>query len=141
MLLFVNNAARKTDGRILKQKSEPLSKFKERKALVEKETGHQIKRIRTNGGGEHTSNVFAKYRSGDNIRTIQEEDIHLQFLLHGGTFSRIGHSKLTTFCSCNGVVIRKLLNSCLTPTISIVRSWNVEDITATLHRFWHSGSG
>ena len=40
MFLFVDDATGKTDRYILKHKSEAPSKFKEWKALVEKETGH-----------------------------------------------------------------------------------------------------
>ena len=67
MLLFVDDATRKTDGYILNNKSEALSRFKEWRALVEKETGRQIKRIRTDGGGEYTSNAFATYLAKEGI--------------------------------------------------------------------------
>jgi hypothetical protein len=55
MLLFINDATRQTDEYILKYKSEALEKFKEWKALREKEPGKQVKRYRTDGGSEYTS--------------------------------------------------------------------------------------
>jgi hypothetical protein len=47
MLLFIDDATRHTDEYILKYKSEALEKFKEWKALREKESGKQVKRFRT----------------------------------------------------------------------------------------------
>jgi hypothetical protein len=55
MLLFIDDDTRHTDEYILKYKSEALEKFKEWKALREKESGKQVKRFRTDGGGEDTS--------------------------------------------------------------------------------------
>jgi len=52
MLLFIDDATRHTDEYILKYKSEALEKFKEWKALSEKESGKQVKQFRTDGGGE-----------------------------------------------------------------------------------------
>jgi hypothetical protein len=43
MLLFIDDATRHTDEYILKYKSEALEKFKEWKALREKESGKQVK--------------------------------------------------------------------------------------------------
>ncbi|MCW6190116.1 hypothetical protein [Klebsiella pneumoniae] len=45
-------------GIFLKRKSEALDKFFEFKALVEKECGHYVKVLRSNRGGEYTSNLF-----------------------------------------------------------------------------------
>jgi len=61
MLLFNDDATRQTDEYILKYKSEALEKFKQWKALRENELGKQVKRFRTDGGGEYTSKKFAEY--------------------------------------------------------------------------------
>jgi transposase InsO family protein len=52
---------------ILKYKSEALEKFKEWKALREKESGKQVKRFCTDGGGEYTSKKFAEYLKSEGI--------------------------------------------------------------------------
>ena len=67
MLLFIDDATRHTDEYILKYKSEALEKFKEWKALREKESGKQVKRFRTDGGGEYTSKKFAEYLKSEGI--------------------------------------------------------------------------
>jgi hypothetical protein len=51
MLLFIDDAMRHTDEYILKYKSEALEKLKKYKPLGEKESGKQLKRFRTHGGG------------------------------------------------------------------------------------------
>jgi len=66
-LLFIDDATRHTDEYILKYKSEALEKFKEWKALREKESGKQVKRFRTDGGGEYTSKKFAEYLKSEGI--------------------------------------------------------------------------
>jgi hypothetical protein len=67
MLLFIDDATRHTDEYILKYKSEALEEFKEGKALREKESGKQVKRFRTDGGGEYTSMKFAEYLKSEGI--------------------------------------------------------------------------
>ena len=67
MLLFIDDATRHLDEYILKYKSEALEKFKEWKALREKESGKQVKRFRTDGGGEYTSKKFAEYLKSEGI--------------------------------------------------------------------------
>ena len=44
-----------------------LQQFKESKAVREKESGKQVKRFRTNGGGEYTSKTFAEYLKAEGI--------------------------------------------------------------------------
>ena len=51
----------------MKYKSEALEKFNEWKALREKESGKQVKRFRTDGGGEYTSKKFAEYLQSEGI--------------------------------------------------------------------------
>jgi len=58
MLLFIDDATRHMEKYILKFKSEALEKFKEWNALREKESGKQVKRFRTDRGGEYTSKKF-----------------------------------------------------------------------------------
>ena len=67
MLLFIDDPTRHTDEYILKYKSEALEKFEEWKALREKESGKQVKRFRTDGGGEYTSKKFAEYLKSEGI--------------------------------------------------------------------------
>jgi transposase InsO family protein len=67
MLRFIDDATRHTDEYILKYKSEALAKIKEWKALREKESGKQVKRFRTDGGGEYTSKKFAEYLKSEGI--------------------------------------------------------------------------
>jgi hypothetical protein len=67
MLLFIDDATRHTDEYILKYKSEALEKFKKWKAVTEKQLGKQLKRFRTDGGGEYTSKKFAEYLTSEGI--------------------------------------------------------------------------
>jgi len=67
MLLFIDDATRHTNEFILKYKSEALQKFNEWKALSEQESGKQLKRFRTDGGGEYTSKKFAEYLKSEGI--------------------------------------------------------------------------
>jgi transposase InsO family protein len=45
----------------LKLKNEVFDKFLAYKALVEKKSGHQIQRLRTDNGGEYVNNNFTSY--------------------------------------------------------------------------------
>jgi len=67
LLLFIDDTTRHTDEYILKYKSEALERFKEWKVLREKESGKQVKRFRTDGGGEYTSKKFAEYLKSEGI--------------------------------------------------------------------------
>jgi hypothetical protein len=67
MLLLLDDPTRHPDVYILKYKSEDLEKFKEWKPLREKELGKQVKRFRTDGGGEYTSKKFAEYLKSEGI--------------------------------------------------------------------------
>jgi len=67
MLLFIDDTTRHTDEYKLKYKSEALEKFKEWKAFRETESGKQVKRFRTDGGGEYTSKKFAEYLKSEGI--------------------------------------------------------------------------
>jgi transposase InsO family protein len=67
MLLCIDAAMRHTHEYLVKYKSEALEKFKKWKALREKESGKQVKRFRTDGGGEYTSKTFAEYLESEGI--------------------------------------------------------------------------
>jgi len=69
MLLFIDNAMRHTDEYILKYKLEALEKFNEWKSLQEMESGKQVKRFRTDGGGEYTFKKCAEYLKSEGIET------------------------------------------------------------------------
>ena len=58
---FIDDYSRKTWVYFLKRKNEVLEKFKEFKALVEKQTGQHILMLRSDNGGEYVSNEFNAY--------------------------------------------------------------------------------
>jgi len=74
MLLFIHDATRHTDEYILKYKLKALAKFKEWKALGEKESGKQVKRFRTDGGGEYTSKKLTEYLKSE--ATLKKTTTH-----------------------------------------------------------------
>ncbi|KAL0427280.1 UNVERIFIED_CONTAM: Retrovirus-related Pol polyprotein from transposon TNT 1-94 [Sesamum latifolium] len=57
-ILFIDDFSRKTWIYFLKQKSEAFATFKKFKSLVEKESGYEIKALRSDRGGEFTSKEF-----------------------------------------------------------------------------------
>jgi len=67
MLLFIDDATRHTDEYILKYKSEAHEILEEWKALREKESGKQVKRFRTDGGGKYTPKKFAEQLKSEGI--------------------------------------------------------------------------
>ncbi|KAL4290440.1 hypothetical protein GQ457_14G025310 [Hibiscus cannabinus] len=67
-LLFIDDYSRKTWVYFLKQKSEAFGAFKNFKALVEKESGFEIKSLRFDRGGEFTSNEFNDFCKANGIR-------------------------------------------------------------------------
>ncbi|XP_074353008.1 uncharacterized protein LOC141692171 [Apium graveolens] len=60
-LTFIDDFSRKSWVYIIKEKSEALDKFKEFKALAEKQSGHYLKVLRSDRGGEYTSNLFRSF--------------------------------------------------------------------------------
>ena len=58
---FVNDYSRNTWIYFLKTKDEVFRKFKEFKALIENHSERRIKTLRTDNGGEHTSNNFESF--------------------------------------------------------------------------------
>ncbi|XP_048491792.1 retrovirus-related Pol polyprotein from transposon TNT 1-94 isoform X1 [Beta vulgaris subsp. vulgaris] len=67
-ILFIDDYSRKTLVYFLKNKSEAFDTFKTFKAMVEKESGYEIKALRTDRGGEFTSNEFNKCFEDHGIR-------------------------------------------------------------------------
>ena len=58
---FIDDFSRKTFVYFMKQKSEVLDHFKIFKALVEKQTGFEIQKLRSDNGGEYTSKAFKQF--------------------------------------------------------------------------------
>jgi hypothetical protein len=58
ILTFIDDPSRKTHVYLLKAKGEGFEKFKQYKALVEKEIGHKIKVLQSDNGGEFVSKKF-----------------------------------------------------------------------------------
>lgn len=67
-LTFIDDFTRYVWVYILKQKSEVFSIFKIWKNMVEKQSECHVKSLRTDNGGEFTSNDFEKYLSKEGIR-------------------------------------------------------------------------
>jgi len=61
LLLFIDDHTRYTTVFTIHQKSETFSKFKEYKALVENYHNTKIKALRSDNGGEYTSDSFCTY--------------------------------------------------------------------------------
>jgi transposase InsO family protein len=67
-LTFIDDFSRRTWFYFLKLKSEVFDKFLAYKALVEKQSGHQIQRLRTDNGGEYVNNNFTSYCTTQGIQ-------------------------------------------------------------------------
>jgi len=66
-LLFIDDHTSYTTVFTIYQKSETFSKFKEYKALVENYHNTKIKALRSDNGGEYTSDSFSKYLRNSGI--------------------------------------------------------------------------
>ena len=64
---FIDDYSRKTWVYFLKLKSETFGAFKTFKAMVEKQTGHSILTLRTDGGGEYMSGEFETFLAQEGI--------------------------------------------------------------------------
>ena len=65
---FIDDYSKKTWIYFLKAKGELFSRFQEFKALVENQTGKKIKVLRSDNGGEYTSNEFQDFYTQGGIR-------------------------------------------------------------------------
>jgi hypothetical protein len=61
LLTFIDDFSKHTWVYYLKLKREFFDKFLAYKALVEKQLGHQIQRLRTDKGGDYVNNNFTSY--------------------------------------------------------------------------------
>ncbi|CAL8118972.1 unnamed protein product [Prunus armeniaca] len=64
---FMDDFSRKVWVYFMKQKSEVFAKFKEWKTETENQTGRKIKYLRSDNGGEYTSNEFTNYCKQEGI--------------------------------------------------------------------------
>jgi len=64
---FIDERSGRIAISLLKHKSEVFDRFKEYQAKVERETGKQIKFLRSDGGGEYTGYSFRKYLTDKGI--------------------------------------------------------------------------
>ena len=60
-LTFIDDYSRRTWVYFLKLKSEVFNMFLTYKALVEKQSGHQIIKLRSGNGGEYVNNRFTSF--------------------------------------------------------------------------------
>jgi transposase InsO family protein len=67
-MTFTDDYSRKTWVYLLKEKSAAFEIFKNFKALVEKESGCSIQCLRSDRGGEYTSNSFIEYCRDEGIK-------------------------------------------------------------------------
>ncbi|GAU36929.1 hypothetical protein TSUD_332020 [Trifolium subterraneum] len=58
---FVDDFCRKIWTYLINKKSDVLSVFKKFKSVVERQSGHKLKVLRTDGGGEYVSHDFAEF--------------------------------------------------------------------------------
>ena len=65
---FIDDCTRKVWIYFLKEKSAAFSMFKIFKAMTERESGNRIKILRSDTGGEYTSNEFKRYSSIEGIQ-------------------------------------------------------------------------
>jgi hypothetical protein len=70
-LTFIDDFSRRTWVYFLKLKSKVFHKLLAYKALVEKQSGHQIQKLRTNNGGEYVNNNFTSYCTAQGIQMQQ----------------------------------------------------------------------
>ena len=67
-LTFIDDFSRRTWVYFLKLKSEVFDMFLAYKALVEKQSGHHLQKLRTDNGGEYVNNKFTTYCTTQGIQ-------------------------------------------------------------------------
>ena len=67
-VIFVDEFSRKCWILFMQKKDQTLSKLREFNALVEKDSGKQVKALRSDNGGEYISNEFKNYYKKEGIR-------------------------------------------------------------------------
>jgi len=75
-LTFIDDFSRKTWIYFLKRKSKVLNCFKDFKVIVEKQSGYKIRTMRSDQGGEYTSNDFEAFCTQQGIKIRQHQLIH-----------------------------------------------------------------
>lgn len=70
IMTFIDNHTRHNVCYLLKSKDEAFNKFKQYKAMIEKQTQRSIVKLKTDRGGEYSSDEFIKY--------LQEEGIQVE---------------------------------------------------------------
>ena len=70
-LSFVDDKSRFVWAYILRHKSDVFEKFKEWKAMVERQTGKKLKKLRSDNGGEYLSEQFTSHNTaGDTVDAL-----------------------------------------------------------------------
>jgi len=82
LILFIDDFSRFVWLGLMKHKDEAFEKFKSFKALVENESDHKIKCLRSDRGGEFTSNEFFDFCEEHGIR--REFSTTLKLLMNSG---------------------------------------------------------
>jgi transposase InsO family protein len=68
IITFIDDASRISEVYTVRNKSEVFNVFKEYRVRVEKETGRQIKVLRSDNGGEYINNEFEEYLRNNGIK-------------------------------------------------------------------------
>jgi transposase InsO family protein len=84
-VIFVDDFSRKCWIFFMQKKDQTFSKFCEFKALVEKESGKQVKALRSDNGGEYISNEFKDF--------CNKEGIQRELITHSKMGSRRGRTE------------------------------------------------
>jgi len=67
-MTFIDDFSKKTWLYLLKQKTEAFGVFKRFKSMVENESGHTIKILRSDGGDEYKLNEFIEFCNYNGIK-------------------------------------------------------------------------